>query len=72
MNSYTITLTDPTEIEIFKEIKNSMEIKYEKEMTDEEVIKKLTLLFYRQLGSPMERGWRVRLTELSRKCVANA
>ncbi len=50
MNSYTITLTDPTEIEIFKEIKNSMEIKYEKEMTDEEVIKKLTLLFYRQLG----------------------
>ncbi len=50
MNSYTITLTDPTEIEIFKEIKNSMEIKYEKEMSDAEVIKKLTLLFYRQLG----------------------
>ena len=47
MSSYTITLTDPSEIEIFKEIKNSMEIKYDKDMTDQEVIKKLSLLFYR-------------------------
>lgn len=50
MNNYTITLTDPSEIEIFKEIKNSMEIKYDKDMTDAEVIRKLTLLFYQQLG----------------------
>lgn len=50
MNNYTITITDPSEIEIFKEIKNSMEIKYDKDMTDAEVIRKLTLLFYKQLG----------------------
>lgn len=50
MSNYTITLTDPSEIEIFKEIKNSMEIKYDKDMTDEEVIRKLSLLFYRQMG----------------------
>jgi hypothetical protein len=50
MSNYTITLTDPSEIEIFKEIKNSMEIKYDKDMTDAEVIRKLGLLFYRQMG----------------------
>ncbi len=50
MSNYTIILTDPSDIEIFKEIKNSMEIKYDKDMTDAEVIKKLGLLFYRQMG----------------------
>ena len=50
MSNYTITLTDPSEIGIFKEIKNSMEIKYDKDVSDAEVIRKLALLFYRQMG----------------------
>jgi len=51
MQNYTITLTDPSEIEIFKEIKNSLEIRRERNFTDEEVVKYLTSLFYKNLVS---------------------
>lgn len=50
MSNYTITLTDPSDIDIFKEIKNSMEIKYDRDISDAEVMRKLGLLFYRQMG----------------------
>jgi hypothetical protein len=50
MKAYTITLTDPSEIEIFEEIKNSLEIRRQRSLTDAEVIKYLASLFYHTLG----------------------